>query len=75
MSEAEKSPDWIAGQIAVLGVAIGVLIADQPTRNVLLASITEQLDQLAGSTKSRGIRAGIASARRLYIPPPLVSGG
>jgi hypothetical protein len=71
----DQNHDWVNGQLATLGIAIGTLIAENPTRNVLLASIAEQLDQLALTSKSKGFRQGIASARRMYIPPPLVSHG
>jgi hypothetical protein len=75
MHESENTPGWISGQLSALGVAIGVLIAEQPNRNVLLAEIAAQLDQLVAETKSPGFRAGIASARRMYIPPPVPSDG
>jgi len=75
MNESEKTPGWVSGQLSALGVMVGVMLAKHPNRNVLLAEIGEQLDQLSDTTKSLGIRAGIASARRMYLPPSVPSGG
>ena len=71
MHEADPLPGWITGQLAALGIAVNVLLAEDGQRDALVASIAAQLDQVALAAVLPGFRRGLNSGRRVFVPPPM----